>query len=267
MTISELKKDAKSRLKGKIGKALAITVLCSLISMLLSLIGVFITNTALNLIYRLIILIITFPFSFGLVASMMKLSRNQTVKLTDFISDAMQNIGKIWGVFGWTLLKLLIPTLIYIISFVVLIFAITLNASSGIILLTSILVIIIAIYYVIKNFSYILSSYLLFDEPNLSSREIVEKSAELMKGNKGKYFILGLSFIGWILLIFILYVVLVTVLSSLLGALGAIISIIIYFAALFVLILYIDFTIICFYEDLNSYTENTVSANEVNVIE
>ena len=39
-----------------------------------------------------------------------------------------------------------------------------------------------------------------YDNPNLSSKEVVEESEKLMTGNRGKYFVLQLSFIGWAIL-------------------------------------------------------------------
>ena len=42
--------------------------------------------------------------------------------------------------------------------------------------------------------------YLLADNPQIGAVEVLKKSAEMMKGYKGKLFCLDLSFIGWYLL-------------------------------------------------------------------
>ena len=42
--------------------------------------------------------------------------------------------------------------------------------------------------------------YLLADDPSLSGMDAIRRSWEDMKGNKGKLFVLGLSFFGWIML-------------------------------------------------------------------
>ncbi|MCL2342462.1 MAG: DUF975 family protein [Firmicutes bacterium] len=47
---------------------------------------------------------------------------------------------------------------------------------------------------------YVQAPYLLFDHPELSALDCVRESKQIMKGRKGEYFVLGLSFIGWILL-------------------------------------------------------------------
>ena len=44
------------------------------------------------------------------------------------------------------------------------------------------------------------SLYLLIDHPNLRVIEAMNESMRLMKGRKMRYFLLELSFIGWILL-------------------------------------------------------------------
>lgn len=53
---------------------------------------------------------------------------------------------------------------------------------------------------IIKSLSYSLVPYLIHDEPNLSIRETLKKSQEIMRGYKGKLFMLMLSFIGWAIL-------------------------------------------------------------------
>lgn len=53
---------------------------------------------------------------------------------------------------------------------------------------------------IIKAFSYAMTPYILVEYPELSVNEAIDKSRELMRGNKWRLFLLGLSFIGWILL-------------------------------------------------------------------
>ena len=42
--------------------------------------------------------------------------------------------------------------------------------------------------------------YIMNDNPYIKPIEAINKSKAMMKGYKGKYFLLGLSFIGWYLL-------------------------------------------------------------------
>ncbi len=53
---------------------------------------------------------------------------------------------------------------------------------------------------IIKAYSYRLVPYILRDEPDLPSMEVIRRSKELMRGNKWKAFVMDLSFIGWYLL-------------------------------------------------------------------
>lgn len=53
---------------------------------------------------------------------------------------------------------------------------------------------------IIKSYSYYMISYILAENPAIGSKRAFEISKQAMKGYKGKAFLLGLSFIGWILL-------------------------------------------------------------------
>ena len=56
------------------------------------------------------------------------------------------------------------------------------------------------VWVAIKSLFYVLVYQVAYDNPNLSSKEVVEESEKLMTGNRGKYFVLQLSFIGWVIL-------------------------------------------------------------------
>ena len=53
---------------------------------------------------------------------------------------------------------------------------------------------------VIKAISYSQMFYLMADNPEMTAAEAQAKSMELMNGHKAEYFVLQLSFIGWIFL-------------------------------------------------------------------
>lgn len=72
-----------------------------------------------------------------------------------------------------------------------------------------------------------MSYFISYDNPELSSKEVVLKSESMMKGNRGNLFLLQLSFIGWAFL---------ACLTLGIGFLW--------------LIPYIQVSIICFYEKL-----------------
>ena len=52
----------------------------------------------------------------------------------------------------------------------------------------------------IAAYRYSMATYILADDPNKSPHQCIEESCEMMSGNKMTYFILMLSFIGWMIL-------------------------------------------------------------------
>ena len=50
---------------------------------------------------------------------------------------------------------------------------------------------------IMKAFSYALTPYIIMDEPELTARQAITRSCEIMQGRRWKLFCLSLSFIGW----------------------------------------------------------------------
>lgn len=98
----------------------------------------------------------------------------------------------------------------------------------------------VSIWATCKGLYYALAQFIAYDNPNMTGKEIVQKSEELMKGNRGKLFILNLSFIGW------------AILASLTLGIG-----------MLWLLPYMTVTLVCFYEMLagkdSNNTNNAVS--------
>lgn len=53
---------------------------------------------------------------------------------------------------------------------------------------------------IIKSYEYAMIPYLIAENPDMSSEEAFETSRKMMDGNKWAMFVLGLSFIGWVIL-------------------------------------------------------------------
>ena len=109
------------------------------------------------------------PLMLGLYTSYLKCYRNQDIEVEDLFSglDHLKNsiilyILQTIYIFLWTLL-LIVPG-------------------------------------IIKAISYSMSFFIMSDEPDITASEALKKSEEMMEGNKMRYFLLSLSFIGWILL-------------------------------------------------------------------
>lgn len=205
MPPSEIRKDARKSLAGKWGKAVCIILAYLLISFAIGFIeGLAKESSALALLLQLAFIVISIPMSFGLIISFIKLKRGEDVNAFGFLSDGFSRFCKSWGIWAHTLLKLLLPIIclaLVIILMVVLvginIFTGVASLSIGLILLFVVLYIATLIYVISRSFLYVLAYYIGYDEPNLSSGECVKKSEKLMKGNRGSYFLLQLSFIGW----------------------------------------------------------------------
>lgn len=59
----------------------------------------------------------------------------------------------------------------------------------------------LSILPLVKSYSYIQNAYLIGDHPNLSASQSLNLSKRMMKGHKWELFVLGLSFIPWMLLV------------------------------------------------------------------
>ena len=54
---------------------------------------------------------------------------------------------------------------------------------------------------IIATYKYAMVNYIIAENPGISAREALEMSKEMMRGNKLRFFLLGLSFFGWALLV------------------------------------------------------------------
>lgn len=170
-----LKENAKSSLKGKYKDAILIMVVYYLISFavgfVLGIISGFLglSDNAVDIITNIASIILSGVFGFGIISYYLKLSRNEEVTYKELFSK----------------IDLCIPYII-------------ISLLTGIfILLWSLLFIIPGI---IASISYALVYYIKLDNPEMSAMEVINKSKTMMKGHKMDYFVLGLSFFGWILL-------------------------------------------------------------------
>lgn len=50
---------------------------------------------------------------------------------------------------------------------------------------------------IIAVYKYAMVNYIIAENPGISAREALERSKEIMRGNKFRFFLLGLSFFGW----------------------------------------------------------------------
>ena len=157
---NELKDRALADLKGNWGSAIAATLIVSVIMGIAQQVPV---------IGQLASLILSGAFALGTAMFMLNFARGRRPDVSE-IFEGFKNFGTALGtyvlmvliVFGFTLL-LIVPG-------------------------------------VIRGIAYSQVFFLLTKEPELSPLEALKKSREMMDGHKMDYFLLCLSFIGWILL-------------------------------------------------------------------
>jgi uncharacterized membrane protein len=114
-------------------------------------------------------LVIAGPLQLGVMMFFLKIARQTEVEFGDAFAGF-----KYFGNAFWALLLVAIFTLLW--------------------------TLLLIIPGIIASFRYALTFFVLADHPEMSASDAINRSKELMKGNKWKLFCLGCRFIGWILL-------------------------------------------------------------------
>lgn len=191
MSSSELKIEAKERLVGKKKEAAIVILLVMVVTSVLGkLCGAFTINstaldglnsgssvvvstesqTPMQMLGRIIFFVVNTFLSLGMTSYFLKISRGEDAKIEELWSK-----GK------------LLPK------------ALAVGIISGVVVALGYLALIIP--GIILTIAYSMTSYLLIDNPDMGILDILKNSRTMMKGNKWAYFCLGISFIGWLLLL------------------------------------------------------------------
>lgn len=160
----ELKENAKRALKGKYKDAIILMVIMSVISALASLVGGF-----LGILSPVITLVVTGLLFFGYASFFLKISRGEAPTYKELFART----------------DLLVPYIL-------------ISLLTG--LFTFLWSLLFIIPGIIAAISYSMVYYIALDNPELSATEVIKKSKAMMNGHKLDFFILELSFIGWIIL-------------------------------------------------------------------
>ena len=237
MKFNEINNEAKGYLKNNFWKLFFIVLLNYIITTIFSKFSNHFETTLFKLIYLIFLYAITIPLSYGVTISFIKTSRNESVSIFDFISDGMKSFKSIWKVVGRTILKLLFPIILLIIgiflSIILFNFSILNLGSTNLLLLilsiivSMILTILPAIYYIIKCFSYSLTNFILYDNPDLTAKEIVAESDKMMKGNKFTLLTIILYILLLFLALFAICIIVALILKTPIAVLASVIVILI----------------------------------------
>ncbi len=249
----EIKKAALNKLNWK--QALQVSAVFVLTSAALSYAVTYVStltqNTPiLNLAVSLIYLALFLPLSFGFIASMSKLYDGKKISATTIFNEGILNFTKVIKIFLLTLWKMLLPSFIIIIAIIGILFLTLKNIpvgpelSSGYLLYILVLFLTGLIGIALSAIPYVLSSYILASNKDLTAKEIIETSAKLMENKKWNLVKLIISFLGW----FITLAVVVAIGSM---QFGEIVAMILNWIGMFLLMPYLITSIKVFHEEVN----------------
>lgn len=176
---SELRAQARERLDGKWGTFVLMTFLFYVIQALLQIPGsvgdIFkvlspenaLTSESLSTL-SVMLSLLALPLSWGLTVSLLRNHREESVDLENLF-DGFRG-GRYTRVF----------CALFLVN-----------------LFTFLWTLLLIIPGIIKAFSYALTPYIIMDEPELTAKQAISRSCEIMQGRRWKLFCLYFSFIGW----------------------------------------------------------------------
>lgn len=200
-------REARANLTGKWGKGVLLTLIYMAVVWLIRIVGGFIP-----LVGTIVVYVVTIPLAYGMLASFIRLKRDDNFSYSSMFTDGFNNFKNVWLVIFQTILKLIAPVILLVASMFLIIigvFLISAAASSSsdasailgiaggfLTILAYIMMVVAAIWMYIKGLYYSLTYYILFDNPNMPAKEIVNLSESMMQGQRANYFILQLIFLG-----------------------------------------------------------------------
>lgn len=262
---NEIKKAALSKLDWR--KSFIISIIFVLANVALSYaleyainltINIPILNFAVNILYIALFI----PLSFGFISAMSKLYKSERVSGTTIFNEAVLNFTKTIGIFVRTLIKILIPSFIIIFAGIGILFITTQNLPvtnenlSGYSMFISLIYLAVLIGVALSTIPYALSSYILTDNKEMTSKEIVNRSADLMKNKIWNFIKLIISFLGW----FVVLAVIVTVANM---AINEMVGNIANWIGMMLLMPYMVTSIRVFYEEASD-TKEVIIKKEAN---
>ena len=226
MTIKELRAKAREDAMGSKMKLVLPVFFMTAIVYLLEVISQLVQVKIVGIIVGIACLIFSVAASYAVIIRMLKVARKEETSnfFSDVFGEGMKNgWACVWGIFKKIWYWILAILVGYVLVFVGAlaggawglgqmfptglgenIFA---NSSfinptmAGIFILVGFILLIIAsIKTTIATYRYFIVTYLKHDYPDRSVSELLDKSDEMMNGNKAKAFLIPFTFIGWLLL-------------------------------------------------------------------
>ena len=216
--------------------------------------------------------IVSCGMQFGYTKGFLNARRGERVESLFSYFDRWGNIFKLTIML---ILKIAWPIFATIGLWLVLIIIAGITKSGAIVVIAALPFIAAVIYAIYKSFCYALAMNLYVDDGSditfKDASEILEKSKELMNGYKFDYFVIGLSFIGWLLVMSLAYYVPTIIFSIIIAAKGGAVSIFAFLLAMLILVvlmfilmlplmIYMQMTFIEFYDSRCGRDARPVSA-------
>lgn len=157
------------------------------------------TFTSIIAILNIIIFFIAGPSTLGYVKINLDMLDGKKPELTDLFSGFkrykegfLMHFVRLLFVILWTLAYVGIAILLGVICAFI-----SRSLAMGVVVIASLIA---SILIIIKRYDYAMAPYIVYEYPEIGARTALEKSKQLMDGNKWRLFCLMFSFIGWSLL-------------------------------------------------------------------
>ncbi len=202
MNNAKLKASARKKLSGNYGPLLSALLIFILLGGLCHLVSYLVNTPWLD---PLLMLIVYALFMMGLIKMVVKVSRGKKAKIEDFFNQT-EAFFKYIGITCCLLVIAFVLGLLEMIAFKTLVEVITYQAEMNFALaifliifglLLTVAILMVGIFIAIA-FSQIL--FILNDEPDITIRKVFSKSFDMMENYIFDYFVLILSFCGWLIL-------------------------------------------------------------------
>lgn len=217
----EFKKQAKQFMKGSAPHFMLVTLVYYLLTSALSLVVSQVTSlVGLDAgvpAFFLSILITLFGYvmTMGFSNYALRLSRRQETGMRSLF-DAFSYAGRSIGVTLLTALYVFAWTMLLMFGFAILTAIVFLacgteELTAVAVILTVVLYLVLLVLIVLISLRYTMAPFALVEAPELGANAAVRRSVQIMRKNKGKLFVLLLSFIGWELLVALLAMAVIAV--------------------------------------------------------
>lgn len=217
----EFKKQAKQLMKGSAPHFMLVALVYYLLTSALSLVVSQVTSmVGLDagvpaFFLSILITLFSYVMTIGFSNYTLRLSRRQETGFRSLF-DSFSYAGRSIGVTLLTALYTFAWTMLLMFGFAVLVAIVTLVFSAEelmavAVILTVILYLVLLVLSVLISMRYTMAPFALVEAPELGVSAAVRRSVQIMRKNKGKLFVLLLSFIGWELLVALLATAVITV--------------------------------------------------------